>query len=316
MKYIYIRAAVLACLVLGLCLVPASATNNFGSGSAYLHQGQAQVYTVNVDSYAQIYMTPPPGANFDLYTTQCQGSSYGCKCPTAAYVMQYATYVSRNGVGKQEVLNLPRGTWCIAVFAQSGSGAYSISEVFGPKPTPTKVQPTPTKVQPVPPTAKPVPPTNPGLYKQDIQSGNAVQGRSTVYSYMIGGGRTAIEWYVQPASCNAYEPPVIMAASSSISSMRQPYPSCNVDLDLYVYKNCDPRTSRCNALYADTSSGSGAYVAIPNPEIGAKYFAQVYAKRGSAPFRIISRSYTEKDAPIIMMSVPDLYTASNVAAPA
>ena len=322
MKYINIRAVLLACLALGLFLVPASAANNFGSGSAYLYQGQAQMYTVNVDTYSQIYMASPVGANFDLYALQCQGSYHGCKCPTAAYVMQHPTFVSRNGGGKQEVLNLPRGTWCIAVYAKSGSGVYSISEVFGSKPTPTKVQPTPTKVQPKPttakpvPPAKPIPPVDPGLYKQDIQYGNAAQGKSTVYTYQIGGGRTAIEWYAQPTSCNAYEPPVIMAASSSISNMRQHYPSCNVDLDLYVYKNCDPRYSRCKALYADTSSGSGAYVGIPYPEIGAKYYVQVYAKRGAAPFRVIARSYAENDAPIIMMAVPDLYTAANVEAPA
>jgi len=165
--------------------------------------------------------------------------------------------------------------------------------------------------------ASSVPPANLGLYKEDIQYGNAIQGQGTVYTYGIGGGRTAIEWYVQPTGCNAYEPPIVMmAASSTISSMRQPYPSCNVDLDLYVYKNCDPRFSRCNALYADTSSGSGAYVGIPYPEIGAKYYTQVYAKRGSAPFRLIARSYTENDTPIIMMAVGELSTATNVAPPA
>lgn len=298
----------LACLALGLCMLPASAANNFGSGSAYLYQGQTQLYTVTVDSYAQIYMMPPAGANFDLYALQCQASSRGCTCPTSSYVMQYATYVSRNGPGIQEVLNLPRGTWCVVVFAQSKNGVFSISEVFGPKPTPTKVPPHPT--------VPPVSPSNPGLYKQDIQYGNAAQGKSTVYSYQIGGGRTAIEWYVQPTSCNAYEPPTIMAASSSISSMRQVYPSCNVDLDLYVYKNCDPRYSRCNALYADTSSGSGAYVGVPYPEIGAKFYVQVYAKRGAAPFRVIARSYTENEAPIVMMAAGDLSTATNVAPPA
>ena len=307
MKYTYIKAMLLACLALGLCIVPAAAANNFGSGSAYLNQGQAHMYTVSADSFSQIFMTPPAGTNFDLYALQCQGTYHGCTCPTASHVMRYASYASLNGVSAQEVLNLPRGTWCIAVFAKTGSGAYSISEISGqnPKPTPTK------------PTTPPVAPSNPSLYKQDIQYGNAVQGRSTVYTYQIAGDRTAIEWYAQPTSCNAYEPPVVMmAASSTISSMRQSFPSCNVDLDLYVYKNCDPRYSRCNALYADTSSGSGAYVGIPYPEIGAKYYVQVYAKRGAAPFRVIARSYAETDAPIIMMSVGELSTGTNVAPPA
>lgn len=157
---------------------------------------------------------------------------------------------------------------------------------------------------------------SPGLYKQDIQYGDVVQGQFAMYTYQIAGGRTAIEWYAQPTRCNAYEPPIIMmAASDSITSMRQIYPSCGVDLDLYVYKNCNPLYSRCNAIYADTSSGSGAYVAIPYPEIGAKYYVQVYAKQGSAPFRLIARSYVENEAPIIMMSVPDLYTAENIQAP-
>ena len=309
MKYAYIKAILLACLALGLCISPAAAANNFGSGTAFLHQGQAQMYTVSVDSHAQVYMTPPPGANFDLYALQCQGSFHGCTCPTSSYVMQYATYVSRNGASMQEVVNLPRGTWCIAVFATSGSGVFSISEVSGPRPNPS-----PTKVSP---TGPPVVPANPNLYKQDIQYGNVVQGQSKVYTYQIAGGRTAIEWYVQPTGCNAYEPPIVMmAASSTIRSMRQHYPSCNVDLDLYVYKNCDPRYSRCKALYADTSAGSGAYVGVPYPEIGAKYYTQVYAKRGSAPFRIIARSYTESETPIIMMSVGELSTATNIDPPA
>ena len=309
MKYTYLGVVLLACLALGLCVSPVAAANNFGSGTVYLYQGQAHMYTVTANPSAQIYMTPPAGANFDLYALQCQGS-YGCTCPTASHVMQYATYSSRNGVGMQEMLNLPFGTWCVVVFARSGSGAYSISELVGPSPVPTYVPPAPMPTVPV------IPPAGQDLYKQDIQYGNAVQRQSTVYTYQIGGGRTAIEWYAQPTSCNAYEPPVIMASAESINNMRRPFPSCNVDLDLYVYKNCDPRYSRCTALYADTSTGSGAYVGIPYPEVGAKYYVQVYAKSGSGPFRLTARSYTATETPIIMMSAGDLYTAMNVASPA
>jgi hypothetical protein len=287
---------------------PATAANNFGSGSSFLYQGQAHVYSVTSDFSAQVYMVPPRDADFDLYAREC-GTSYGCSCPAASFIMQYPTYSSRNGVGITETLNLPRGTWCVAVFARYGSGAYTISEIFTPTPVPYPTR-TPTFV----PT---IPPVSPGLYKQDIQYGNAVQSQSTIYSYQIGGGRTAIEWYAQPTNCNAYEPPIAMMASESVNSIRQVYPSCNLDLDLYIYKNCDPRYSRCNAMYADTSSGSGAYVGIPRPEVGAKYYAQVFAKRGSGPFRLIARSYTEQDAPIVMMAASSgtLYTAMDISAP-
>jgi len=302
MKHTYIGAVLLACLALGLCMSPVTASNNFGSGAHYLYQGQTHIYTVNVDYFtSQVFMTPPTGTNFDLFAIQCP-SFRGCVCPTASYVMQYPTFSSRNGVGMQEVLTLTPGTWCVVVFAQSGNGVYTIFESSAPTPMPI-------------PTVQPIPPVNPGLHRQDIQFGNAVQGQSTVYTYQIGGGRTAIEWYAQPTNCNAYEPPIVMASRDSISSMRQSFPSCNLNLDMYIYKNCDPRYSRCTALYADTSFGSGAYVAIPYPEVGAKYYVQIHAKQGFGPFRVIARSYTSNDAPIIMMSAGELFTAMNVPSP-
>jgi hypothetical protein len=115
-------------LALGFCIAPVAASNNFGSGAAYLFQGQTHIYTVTADSSSQIIMTPPIGTNFDLFAMQCQTSR--CSCPTASYVMQFATYASRNGAGMQQSVTLPRGTWCVVVFAQSGSGAYTISENF------------------------------------------------------------------------------------------------------------------------------------------------------------------------------------------
>jgi hypothetical protein len=161
-----------------------------------------------------------------------------------------------------------------------------------------------------------IPPAGQGLHRQDIQFGNAVQGQSTVYTYQIGGGRTAIEWFAQPSNCNAFEPPIMMSSPDSIRSMRQVIPSCNLNLDMYVYMNCDPRFSRCTALFADTSSGSGAYIGIPFPQVGAKYYVQVHAKQGFGPFRVIARSYVDNDTPIIMMSSGDLFTAQNVVGPA
>jgi hypothetical protein len=229
-------------------------------------------------------------------------------CPSASEVMRYATYPSRNGVGLQESITLPQGTWCVVVFAQFGSGTYRIFENRVPMPMPMPTVPVVT------PT---IPPAGQGLHKQDIQLGNAVQGQSTVFAYMIGGGRTAIEWFAQPtSSCNAYEPPIVMASQDSIRTMRQVLPACSLNLDMYIYKNCDPRYTRCTALYADTSLGSGAYVGIPYPEVGAKYYVQIHAKQGSGPFRVIARSYTDYDTPIVMMSAGELYTAMNVASPA
>ena len=188
------------------------------------------------------------------------------------------------------------------------------SEIIEPTPTPT---PTPVPT-PTPAPTPTVPPAGSELYLEDIQYGygSTTPGQSTVYQYRTSGSRTAIEWYVQPIGCDAYEPPVIMATSSSISSMREVYPSCDVDFDLYVYKNCDPRTSHCNALYADVSDGSGAYVGIPYPDTGAWYYVQVHNKHGSSPFHLIARSYTGSDAPVIMIASDELYTAKNVASPA
>lgn len=303
MKYKYIGAVLLACLILGLCISPVAASNNFGSGTAFLHQGQTHIYTVTTDSssQSQIIMTPPSGANFDLFAMQRDPR---LMCPSASEVMQFATFSSRNGIGLQESITLSQGTWCVVVFAQSGSGTYRIFENRVPLPIPTVPIVTPT-----------IPPASPGLFREDIQFGNAVHGQSTVYVYQIGGGRTAIEWFAQPTNCNAFQPPIVMSNPASISSMRQILPACNLNLDMYVYMNCDPRFSRCTALYADTSLGSGAYVGIPFPVVGAKYYVQVHAKQGSGPFRVIARSYTDNDTPIVMMSSGELFTAMNVASP-
>ena len=126
MKYTYLGVILIACLTLGLCVSSVAAANNFGSGTAFLEQGKAHTFTVIADFSSQIIMTPPAGANFDLYAFQCQ--SFRCSCPTSSYVMQFATYSSRNGVGRKESLTLPSGTWCVVVFAQSGSGTYTIYE--------------------------------------------------------------------------------------------------------------------------------------------------------------------------------------------
>ena len=304
MKHTYIGAILFACLIFGLCMSPAAAANNFGSGITNLQKEQKHMYNVNVESESQIYMTVPSGANFDLYALQCQET--GCNCPSFEYVMQFATETSLNGVGMQEILYLPSGSWCIVVFARSGTGIYSISEIIGQ-----------------PPVIIPTPPAeensaisgNQNLYREAVQHGTFDQGESTVYMYQIGGDRTAIEWYAQPTGCNTYELPIMMATGESIDSVREAYPSCDLELDLYVYKGCHPRYSPCTALYADTSSGSGAYVGIAYPEVGMKYYVQAYAKSGSGPFRLIARSYTVNEAPIVMMSLDNLYTEMNVAAP-
>jgi len=299
MKYTYLGAVLLACLVLGLCMSPVAASNNFGSGSAFLHQGQTHIFTVTVDSSSQIVMTPPAGTNFDLFAVQCQSAR--CTCPTASHVMQFPTFSSRNGIGMQESFTLPRGTWCVVVFAQFGSGTYTIFENRIPMPMPT-VNPT-------------IPPVGPGLHRQDIQFGNLAPGQSSVFVYQIGGGRTAIEWFAQPTNCNAFEPPIVMSSPDSIRAMRQVLPACNLNLHMFVYENCDPRFSRCTARFADTSLGSGAYVGIPFPNIGSKYYVQIHARQGSGPFRLIARSYTDTNTPIIMMSSGELFTAMNVASP-
>ena len=303
MKYTYIGAVLIACLALGLCMSPAAASNNFGTGSAFLHQGQTHTFSVTVDffSQSQIIMTPPSGANFDLFAMQRDPR---LMCPSASEIMHFATYSSRNGIGLQESITLPQGTWCVVVFAQFGSGTYRIFENQIPTPMPTVPIVTPT-----------IPPAGPGLHKQDIQFANAAQGQSTVFVYQIGGGRTAIEWFAQPTNCNTFEPPIVMSSPESIKTMRQVLPACNLNLDMYVYMNCDPRYSRCTALFADTSVGSGAYVGIPFPVVGAKYYVQVYAKQGYGPFRTIARSYVDNNTPIVMMSAGELFTAANVASP-
>jgi hypothetical protein len=122
-------------------MLPALGAETYDSGSAYLSQGQTMAYTINVGLYAQITMTPPTGADFDLYALKCGISSSGCACPTPSDVMQRAKFLSRYGVGREEVLKLPTGRWCIVVFAMSGSGVYSILGEFKSNKAPSASQP-------------------------------------------------------------------------------------------------------------------------------------------------------------------------------
>jgi hypothetical protein len=137
MKYAHIgRSLLLACITLA-CITQFTAADPFDSETGYLYQGQAHVSMVYVDSSTQIYLTPPTGTTFHLYAREC-GATFGCACPSYAYIMQYPTYASRNGFGMQQSLTLPRGTWCTVAFAQSGSGTYTMNQISNQAPRPVQ----------------------------------------------------------------------------------------------------------------------------------------------------------------------------------
>ena len=107
-----------ACICI-LCLVghASAAAGVYWTKSYPLQQGQAVVHQVQVDNSALFSLTSPPGAQFALYAIQIQraGAQY---CPPEAAIRSMASYVSPRS------LVLPRGQWCIAVYAGMGSGTY------------------------------------------------------------------------------------------------------------------------------------------------------------------------------------------------
>jgi hypothetical protein len=146
-----------------LCLVghALAASGTYWTKSYPLQQGQAVIHQVQVDNSALFSLTSPPGAQFTLYAVQIPIAG-AQNCPSETTIRNIAPHIS------QGALVLPRGQWCIEVYAFRGSGTYYLeaSSVIGP------IQPTVPPQVPIPMFSN-YPPVNPafsGPFKSPFSS--------------------------------------------------------------------------------------------------------------------------------------------------
>jgi hypothetical protein len=298
----YITAALIL-VVIAACIAPSSASAGyFWSKSAYLYSGQQATYEITVDCAAQLTLTAPYGAKFNIYAMRSPVGSW----PSESYIMAHSER-SETSSSRVKYLNLDRGNWYVVVYAQTGFGQFQLDAAN-------------TCSSPIPPYPGPIPTpnwNNCAPAATDVKTGFLNSGESKVWTYQIAGDRNYIEW-ILTSPCGDQVIPMMVMSADQVSSMRSQY--CGPDFSLYIYKDCDPRYQNCRATRADTSSGSYKYVGITYPTTGSRYYAMVYAKGGSGAYTLQARSYKCQDDIIMMMNqqpeiVSMMSTASDIEAP-
>jgi len=299
----YLSAA-LVLVIAAACIAPGSAgTGYFWSNTGYLYSGQATLFEIQVDCGAQMVLNAPYGTDFDIYAMRNTGMGR----PTERYVMSHYDTAEQSS-NQVKYLNLAQGSWYVVVYAYSGFGQFQLDASS-------------TCSSPVPPYDPCY--GNPNCGGQscapaatDLKTGYLNAGESKTYTYQIMGDRNYIEW-ILTGPCGDEVIPMAIMSANEIGTMRSSY--CGPDFSLYIYKDRCAGYGNCVATKADTSSGSNKYVGITYPTTGARYYAQVYAKKGSGSYSLYARSYKCQDDVIIPMSAPDsvgvLSTASDVTAP-
>ena len=284
-----LRTSLCVCICI-LCIVGCALA---ASGTAWtksfpLQQGQAAIHQVQVDNFALFDLTSPPGAQFELYAMQVATAGVQ-SCPSEAAIRHQASYSTQNN------FVLPRGQWCIAVYALRGSGTYLLeaSSVSSPGPIPPTTKPVPI---PIPPSPLPEP------FKVSVLNAVISPYQPNVHPYLVSGERTFLEWILEPSGCKTpVDIPVVMMSVEAVSEMRSAV--CSLSLDLFVYKDCDPRVSQCTPIAFDDSSSPYAYVGISYPQNKSRYYVLVQSVAGSGSYTLTSRSYVQSgDQPIVMMT--------------
>ena len=317
-QMLQISSAIVTLIILLLAASPAQASSGVTwTKSYYLSQGQGVMSEIQMDCGAQLILQSPYGSNYDIYAMRNYGGVGSC--PSNSYIMTHYDKITTSN-GRTSYIYLEPGLWCVLVQARYGSGNYVLtasSECSNPPAPQNPCYGDPCCGDPccggpmlwrnMPAILQP--------YKTSSRTGYLNAGQSQTYGYQIGGERTYIEWILTGPCGN--EIPIVMMSADQVSSMRRSY--CGPDFDLYIYKDCNPRYSRCSANYADIKTGSDAYVGVQYPSTGSIYYAQVYAKSGSGSYTLTCRSYTCSNDVIMMMSNPDstrmMYTATSVTPP-
>lgn len=252
-----------------------------------LWQGQSsQVYRFSLTCPGTIRMTSSYGARFALYAKKSSGSY----CPTGYSIRTNYDKVMY-GTGGTTYMYLDPGLWCLMVYGSTGSGSYNLKiTAVCPKPTPY-------------PTQTPYPC---GLYKTDSREGYLSQGQAAVYGYSIPtDGRSKIEWYMTSTDSSGGSDTPIIIAQAGETSIDSTISSGNSRFDLYLFKDCNPKYSKCATRYH--SLGPNAYASISAPSSGSIYYAMVYARSGSGTYHLKMNSYkcSNGDTPIIAASTGD-----------
>lgn len=277
--------------------------------SELLYSGQGVVHQIQIDCSTQLVLNSPGGATFDLYAMR-NYNQFG-SCQDASYIRTHYDKCSIGSWGTGS-LYLEPGTWCVAVYARMGGGQYLLNGVSScpihPDLYPDSCYGDPCCGGSCQPSCSP--------FKTDVKTGYLSEGQSRTTGYYIPGQRSYLEW-ILTGPCGDEIIPMVMMSGGEVSSMRKRY--CGADFDLYIYQHNDPRHYGNYADYADTGSGSDAYVGISYPSTGATYYAQVFAKRGSGHYTLTCRSYTCQDEVVMMMKSPEIstmmYTTTSVVPP-
>jgi len=118
------KAILLACFVVGFCLSPAVLAYSYKSD---LTEGYADLHIISdsiIGPTSLIFY--PESGHLDMYALECETSDEECSCPSASDVMKNST------AGPGMFLILSPGTWCVAVYDDSGSSEYVlVCDFFG-----------------------------------------------------------------------------------------------------------------------------------------------------------------------------------------
>jgi hypothetical protein len=303
-SYLYYGAIVTGILLMFLVASPAmGASGSMWTKSYYLNQGLGVMHEIQVDCGAKLDLASPLGGNYDLYALR--NNDGPGTCGSNDYIMAHYDKISPAVLGKSTMFLEP-GLWCVVVQARSGNGKYLLTvtrECTIPTPTRTPTRtPTPLPTMTPSPTPTPVitptpqnPCSSPLITSQ--KTGLLSEGQTRVYAYKIGGPRTTAEW-VLTGPCGSLVPLTLFTTTQASSFQRA---FCGPDFDLYLYKDCDPRSRWCPALYSDTRSSSNAYISVQNPSSGSTYYALIHARDSGGAYTLTSRSYQCEDDGTIMI---------------
>jgi Ca-activated chloride channel family protein len=111
-RILYALGLICLCIVCALAASDDVWTDN-------LQQGQATIHQTQLDDYTEFTLVSPPSAQFEVYATDI-ASTGPQSCPSEAVIREEALYNS------DTTLTLPRGEWCIEVYAASGNGTYTL----------------------------------------------------------------------------------------------------------------------------------------------------------------------------------------------
>lgn len=260
----------------------------FSETQTELWQGQTSpVYKITLNCPGTVRLSSSYGAQFNIYAKKNGGSG---SCPDASSIRYNYDKVAYGYSGSAS-MTLESGIWCLMVYGYSGSGSYSIRVT--------------SNCQQPYPTATPTPYPNPcGVYKTDNRQGFLNQGQAAVFAYSIpSDGRSKIDWSMTSAgSCGGSDTPVIVASAGDTSTQGSGCTGSST-FDLYVFKDCNPKSSACSSKYY--SYGPNSFISVANPSSGSYYYAMIYARSGSGTFNLKMNSYKciGGDTPIIAASV-------------